>query len=90
MEALREDTLCHADDTPRYTTASDDPGTGSGQVRMCRDWTQLESWVKQYNACYSYTHQTDPGYEQVRRFMNCPEGSPYEGVVREALESVGE
>ncbi|MCJ1330126.1 hypothetical protein MMC10_006808 [Thelotrema lepadinum] len=86
MSSLREDTLCRADDTPRYTTSSSSAGTGKGQVRMCRSWTQLKEWASGYNACYSYTNQTDPDYPQVLRFANCPAGSEYEGVVRGALE----
>jgi hypothetical protein len=33
MEALRQDIICNADDTPRYTTSSLVPESGVGQLR---------------------------------------------------------
>ncbi|KAL8760670.1 MAG: hypothetical protein Q9184_003155 [Pyrenodesmia sp. 2 TL-2023] len=36
FDALRQDIMCQADDTPRYTTTTDDPESGVGQVRQCR------------------------------------------------------
>lgn len=76
MEALRQDIICNADDTPRYTTADQVPESGVGQVRMCRDWDRLEAWAHQYNACYRFINQTASGFPNVLRYTFCPQDSP--------------
>lgn len=86
VDQLRQEALCNADDTPRYSTSDDIPVSGMGQVRMCRNWEKLEDWAKQYNACYRYINQTADykDFPQIERFIWCPEGSPY----TEAVEKV--
>ena len=83
MESLRQDILCHADDTPRYTTNTTVPESGVGQVRQCRSWEGLESWARKYNACYRFVNQTATGFPNVLRFRFCPEGSQYKEKVDE-------
>ena len=85
MEALRQDIICNADDTPRYTTISKEPESGVGQARMCRDWGKLERWARGYNSCFSFVNQTASGFPQVLRYTYCPEGSPYIDTVRETF-----
>jgi len=75
MESLRQDILCNADDTPRYTTADAVPESGVGQLRQCRDWGKLESWAREYNACYRFINQTATGFPNVLRYTFCPPGS---------------
>ena len=79
VDALRQDAICNADDTPRYSTSDAVPESGVGQYRQCRSWDKLEVWAKQYNACYRYVNQTATVEElpQIERFVYCPEGSPY-------------
>ena len=76
MEALRQDIMCNADDTPRYTTSDAVPESGVGQIRQCRDWGKLERWARQYNACYHFINQTATGFPNVLRYTFCPPGSP--------------
>jgi hypothetical protein len=53
LTALREDILCNADDTPRYTGGDHtQAGSGQDQVRLCRDWAKLDEWAKKWTACY--------------------------------------
>ena len=81
LDGLRQDIVCNADDTPRYTGPSMVPGTtgptsGLGQVRMCRSWDKLETWAKEHSACYQF----EPGSLQTKHidldfFKYCPDGS---------------
>ena len=52
LAAIREDIICNADDTPRYTGFANSPSSGLGQIRMCRDWSELEKWAREHSACY--------------------------------------
>ena len=55
LDALRMEVLCNADDTPRYTGMNqENKASGTGQSRMCRDWSQLESWATTNSACWRY------------------------------------
>ena len=74
VDQLRQEALCNADDTPRYSTSDDNPVSGLGQTRMCRNWEKLEAWARTYNACYRYINQT-ASYEdfpQIERFIWFP------------------
>jgi len=52
-DVLRQDIVCHADDTPMYTSTSKlRLNTGEGQTRMCKDWSKLEEWYEANAACY--------------------------------------
>lgn len=77
LDALRQDVICDADDTPRYTTSTDDKRTGEGQVRQCRDWSKLETWAQSQTACFRYINETDDLFPNIERFRFCPAGSPY-------------
>ena len=78
--------MCHADDTPRYSGMGQPTGfSGLGQVRMCRDWTQLRRWGREHSACWRYNDGDDAeDQDTLERYRFCPEGSPY----REAVEAV--
>ncbi|KAI8944047.1 hypothetical protein F4801DRAFT_573012 [Xylaria longipes] len=79
VDHLRQEAICNADDTPRFSTESDIPVTGLNQVRKCRSWEKLEVWARQYPACYRYINATKSlsEFPQVERFVWCPKGSPY-------------
>ncbi|GAW15642.1 hypothetical protein ANO14919_050610 [Xylariales sp. No.14919] len=79
VDQLRQEAICNADDTPRYSTEDEVPVTGMNQMRMCRSWDKLEAWSRQHTACYRYINVTKPlsEFPQVERFVWCPKGSPY-------------
>ncbi|KAI0911322.1 hypothetical protein F4823DRAFT_586777 [Ustulina deusta] len=45
LDALRQSTMCHADDTILYT--KDTHTYGEGQLRTCREWSALERWTNE-------------------------------------------
>ncbi|XWX00532.1 hypothetical protein V2A60_008552 [Cordyceps javanica] len=72
LDQLRQGVVCNADDTPRYAGFQNPPGTGSGQVRMCRDWKKLERWAEERTACFKHEDEV-PG-PMIDRFKSCPDG----------------
>ncbi|KAL8752451.1 MAG: hypothetical protein Q9184_005730 [Pyrenodesmia sp. 2 TL-2023] len=81
FDALRQDIMCQADDTPRYTTTTDDPESGVGQVRQCRSWEQLQRWRRERTACFRNIHEGERIHE-MERYKFCPPGSEYLPKVR--------
>ncbi|GKZ33278.1 hypothetical protein AbraIFM66950_003118 [Aspergillus brasiliensis] len=78
---LRDEVMCDADDTPRYTGFQPDQKSGLGQVRMCRDWKQLEQWALEQTACWRHIGEiSEEGFRELDRYRFCPEGSPYKEV----------
>ena len=77
LDALRQDTLCYADDTPRYTGFQASGRSGTGQARQCRDWSELELWAQSHTACWRYINPHDPNFDSLQRHTFCPAGSPY-------------
>lgn len=76
LDSLRQDVLCYADDTPRYTgEGQSNQSSGFHQTRKCRDWDQLETWAMQHTACYRFLDNSV--YDTLDRHKFCPEGSPY-------------
>ncbi|CAJ2504614.1 Uu.00g120080.m01.CDS01 [Anthostomella pinea] len=71
LDQLRQDVICNADDTPRYA-GFQAPGTGAGQVRLCRDWGSLEKWALERTACFKHEDEV-PG-PMIERFKSCPDG----------------
>jgi hypothetical protein len=77
LDLLRQDIICHADDTPMYTTVGPVKDTGSGQTRRCRDWSKLEAWALENSACYGFINETQGVTHEIDRFKYCPHGSPF-------------
>ena len=77
LDALRQEIMCNADDTPRYSGLDQEMGTGRGQYRMCKDWRKLEGWAKGHSACYEHKPwgETLEGGIPLERFKHCPDGS---------------
>ncbi|KAF7858522.1 hypothetical protein EAF04_009122 [Stromatinia cepivora] len=73
--ALREDILCNADDSPRYSSEEAGRGTAFGQYRLCRDWTRLDEWANKHSACYIEPDTYEDGVGEVERYRRCPDGS---------------
>ncbi|KAL4984196.1 hypothetical protein BDW68DRAFT_180871 [Aspergillus falconensis] len=85
LDTIRAETICAADDTPRYVPPNGEHGyrPGDGQTRQCRDWAQLEAFVRQHDPCYRYVC---PGNEQIsnlERFKYCSDNSVYLPKIRE-------
>ncbi|KAI4187233.1 MAG: hypothetical protein L6R41_002951 [Letrouitia leprolyta] len=81
FDALRQDIMCHADDTPRYTTTTNDPESGVGQMRQCRSWDKLQEWTRERTACFRNIHEGQRIHE-IERYKFCPPGSPYLPKIR--------
>lgn len=50
FDSLRQDAMCHADDTLLYTSGHNDAGVN--QTRLCKDWDALRDWATERTACY--------------------------------------
>ncbi|KAG5987437.1 hypothetical protein E4U54_004997 [Claviceps lovelessii] len=77
---LREDTICTADDTARYTghlhaleNKTESVPSGVGAIRMCRDWSALRRFALEHSACYY--RPLDHWIPIVDRYKRCPDGS---------------
>lgn len=80
LDALRQEVICNADDTPRWSGYGHRI-TGAGQNRMCRDWSKLANWAKDYPACWGETDNESPE----ERLSFCPKDSPYADQIIERL-----
>lgn len=82
LDSLRDDILCQADDTPRFTTRTKAPESGMGQLRQCKDWGALEKWAAERTACYRYVSHKAGSIDQFELFKYCPKDSPYWPALR--------
>ncbi|KAK8062201.1 hypothetical protein PG997_014298 [Apiospora hydei] len=85
LDSLRVETMCTADDTPRYVplnTAHNGYRPGDGQQRQCRDWNQVQEFVKAHDPCYRYLRPGDPDQSNLERFSFCPLDSEYLPKIR--------
>ncbi|PQE26543.1 Tat pathway signal sequence protein [Rutstroemia sp. NJR-2017a BBW] len=85
LDSLRDQIICDADDTPRFTLSANEQGhfTGLHQERQCRDWNKLEAWAKENTACYRYGDPSWNDKSQYERVKFCPDDSPYLPIIRE-------
>ena len=80
LNVLRDDIICNADDTPRYTgrlnqqASADHPTSGVGQTRLCRNWEHLERWAQEHSACYKPINMSDANFPPIERYKYCPNG----------------
>lgn len=77
--------MCAADDTPRFLPpmGKNDPRrAGEGQVRICRSWDQLQSWIREHDTCYRYLNSFNDTKSDLRRFQYCSNESPYLPLIR--------
>ena len=77
LDTLRQDIMCHADDTPLYGRL--DTNHGHGQVVQCRDWNKLIAWSQdlERNACYHQISDYREVIHGIEKYAFCPPGSPY-------------
>ncbi|OKL57706.1 hypothetical protein UA08_06900 [Talaromyces atroroseus] len=81
LGALRDDIMCNADDTPRFTEKGG-RRPGEGQVRKCRDWSKLQEFVQEHAGCFKYIHPENHTMETIERVKYCPNDSPYLPLIR--------
>ena len=87
LTALREDILCNADDTPRYTGGHHkQPSSGTGQTRLCRDWAKLEKWAQDRSGCYQTPADPFDGKSTLERYKFCPDGQEPWKTAKEYLK----
>jgi len=87
LDAFHQDIICNADDTPRYTGKTNHVSSGLGQVKMCRDWNQLELWSKENSACYKNIDPFNESIPIVERYKFCPYGDkPWEKLTEQELK----
>jgi len=85
VDDQRIETMCHADDTPRFMTSLKE--VGDGQHRQCRSWEKLESFAQEHTACYQFlNYSINFSENQLQRFVFCPPGSPYSEQVESYLK----
>ena len=83
FDFLRQDILCHADDTPMFSAGYDTNLTaGEGQVRQCRDWNRLQEFVEDNTACFAYINETQGVSDEIERYKYCPKDSPFAPTMR--------
>ncbi|KAI4184176.1 MAG: hypothetical protein LQ346_006150 [Caloplaca aetnensis] len=89
LDSLRQDIICHADDTPM-------PGIigrhlGDGQTTMCRDWNKLIAWTQapQQQACYHSLDDYRTVEHSLERHAFCPVDSEYYEVQTAYFERWG-
>jgi len=77
FDFLRQDIICHADDTPRYTGLSKGEHPGMMQTRMCRSWDKMEHWARSHTACFRDMKQDVEGFPVLNHTTLCPNGYVY-------------
>ncbi|PHH90389.1 hypothetical protein CDD83_3839 [Cordyceps sp. RAO-2017] len=88
LDSLRVETMCSADDTPRYVPLNSAHGfrPGDGQQRSCRDWSEVQAFVQAHDPCYRYVHPGDKDASNLQRFMFCPPDSEYLPKIRKYFQ----
>ncbi|KAI9703049.1 MAG: hypothetical protein M1820_006040 [Bogoriella megaspora] len=83
FDMVRQDILCHADDTPMYTSdINSQLDGGEGQTRFCRDWGILEQWYQDNTACFAYINETQGVSDELERYKYCPRDSQFAPAMR--------
>ena len=77
FDALRQEIICTADDTPRAMTWEHPGSIGVGQYRRCRDWDKLEAWTRDHWSCWRDINATNKDIDILLRYRYCPPESPY-------------
>ncbi|KAH4130939.1 hypothetical protein HBI24_021490 [Parastagonospora nodorum] len=85
LGSIRQDTMCLADDTPRYVPFNTAHGfrPGDGQHRMCRDWNTVQKFVTAHDPCYKYIEPGNKNLSNLERFKFCSDNSKYIPTIRE-------
>jgi len=70
LDNLRQDIICAADDSPRYLT-NNGSHSGESQVRFCRDFSKLNDWAKERDACFRQQHDLADVMAPIDKFKYC-------------------
>ena len=82
LDALRQEVLCDADDTPRYTgKGQSSKASATHQIRLCKDWGLMEDWALAHSSCWHYEDEKHAPADTLKQYRYCPEGSPYNAKV---------
>lgn len=92
VDHMRKDAMCQADDYPLPSPPSTYGTPGPrGQSRVCKNWDALVTWAEEHNACYQHMSDDEEGFaeshEEIERYKNCPESSPYFQTMQEYFGS---
>ena len=89
LDALRQDIMCRADDTPMYARFGHH--VGDGQISMCRNWEKLLEWTQspEHNACYHMIDDYPHAEHNLEKFAFCPLDSRYYAVSQAYFEKWG-
>ncbi|KAI0115747.1 hypothetical protein GGR51DRAFT_361196 [Nemania sp. FL0031] len=79
---IRSSVLCDADDTVLPFRGKQKFATPVPE-RKCRSWERLEGWAVENSACFARREDDDPLHDTLAEYVDCPPGSPYQGVVQE-------
>ena len=92
IDSLLQDVWCYADDTPWYQLPPPPQRSkyAEHQTRQCKDWSKLEQFSRQHNACFEYYNVTDFEGNSVDGgsffyYQYCPEDSPYRSTMERYL-----
>ncbi|KAF2258844.1 hypothetical protein CC78DRAFT_90422 [Lojkania enalia] len=85
LDSIRQDTMCMADDTPRYVPLNAVHGfrPGDGQNRKCRNWDAIQQFVGEHDPCYKYIQPGNKELSNLERFQYCPDDSQYLPKIRQ-------
>ena len=88
LDALRQDLMCQADDTPMPAFPAH---IGNNQIRQCRDWEKFVAWTQQpeHSSCYRTFDYYRPMYHGIEHYAFCPKYSPYNDIMHASFEKHG-
>lgn len=70
LDSLRQDVICNADDSPRYLT-NNGSHSGESQVRFCRNFSKLNDWAKEHDACFRQQHDLADDMPVIEKYKYC-------------------
>jgi len=84
LDALRQDVICAANDDLLYIREDHSYPIGHGHMRRCKDFSKLEEWIIEHDACYTFGKISPPYYER-QRWTHCAQNSSYLPKMRAEL-----
>ncbi|KAF2193117.1 hypothetical protein K469DRAFT_619703 [Zopfia rhizophila CBS 207.26] len=90
LDTIRQDIMCHADDTP-MPTINERHKIGDGQARKCKDWDALVRWTQapERQSCFKMIDEYRRVPNSLEEFAYCPVDSPYAPVMERYFERWG-
>ncbi|KAI9654793.1 MAG: hypothetical protein M1821_005787 [Bathelium mastoideum] len=90
FDALRQDIMCRADDTPMPVNATEH-SIGNGQELRCRDWNKLVEWTQHPDrqACYDNLGDYEDIRPSLELFAFCPKDYKYYDIMSRYFAKFG-